>query len=172
MNFRVFDTQHALRNILVLSAMVFALLGCASSSPPSIGSCGLETTFADDATAIEAVLTAEGTFVAQKDISALMNLWVVDGVVSDAMHTPNDPADDRRWRGTDAIRQRYVYLVFPNAPADTPAKNYAIDIDGGQAIVTGTTRIGDEVSPGGDRWELKNDNGCWVIQSLTFNLEN
>lgn len=157
--------------LILMGVIVFVLVGC-SSPPPKIGSCALADNISDDTLKIESLLSAEGTFVAQKDTAALMNLWAANGVVADAMHTPNDASDDRFWRGADAIRQRYVYLVFPNAPADSPAKDYAINIEGEHATVTGTTRIGDEVSFGGDRWELKNDNGCWVIQSLTFNLEN
>jgi hypothetical protein len=46
-----------------------------------------------------------------------------------------------------------------------------INVRGDEAVVTGTTRIGDEVSPAGDRWRLVKIEGCWVIQELIFNLE-
>jgi len=37
--------------------------------------------------------------------------------------------------------------------------------------VVATTHIGSEVSPAGDRWELARVDGCWMIRSLTYNLE-
>lgn len=40
------------------------------------------------------------------------------------------------------------------------------------AIVTSTTKIDNEVSPADDRWILSKHNGCWRIESLTYNLES
>lgn len=160
-----------------LPATVLLLLAVAcapqttATPPPKIGSCALGE-FSSDEAAITAVLNAEGQFVAEKNIDALMNLWAADGVISDAMHTPADPADDRHWRGEDAIRQRYVYRVFPGAPAEAHQKSLEIAVSGTQAVVTGTTRIGDEVSPGGDRWVLKKLENCWKILTLEFNRES
>ncbi len=168
--FRVFGAKRRLQFALGLGAIVMAVVACAPAPPPNIGSCGLGA-FADDASAIESILTAEGAFVAQKNIDALMNLWAADAVVTDAGHTPANTADDRRWRGSDAIYQRYTYRVFPNAPADVPQKTFDIAISGDTAIITGTTRIGDEVSPGGDLWTVRRQSGCWLIQSLTYNRE-
>lgn len=165
--------QRRLKIVLGSAVLAMTLLGCAPTPPPpppTVGSCGLGT-FADDASAIEATLVAEGTFVARKNIDALMDLWAADAIVTDAGHTPDNPADDRHWRGTDAIRQRYAYRVFPNAPADVPPKAFDIAISGDTAVITGTTRIGDEVSPGGDLWTVRRQSGCWVLQSLTYNRE-
>ncbi len=165
-------------SVFVLTGIfLLMLLACTQTTPPTeiqssakVGSCALGD-FSTDEAAITAVLNAEGQFVAEKNIDALMNLWAVDGVISDAMHTPNDPADDRHWRGEDAIRQRYVYRVFPGAPAESQQKSLEIAVSGAQAVVTGTTRIGDEVSPGGDRWELRRTNNCWKILTLEYNRE-
>lgn len=141
-------------------------------TPPSlIGSCTIAESFSTDEDAISALLNTEGQFVAEKNIDTLMELWIMDGVVSDAVHTPNDPTDDHHWRGEDAIRQRYVYRVFAGAPAVAHPKTFEITISADSAVVTGTTRIGDEVSPEGDRWTVRRQNGCWVIQSLTYNRE-
>ena len=156
--------------LLILAACAPATSATPTPLPVAIGSCGLGE-FSTDDSAITAVLNAEGQFVAEKNIDALMNLWAADGVVSDAMHTPDNPADDRHWRGSDAIRQRYVYRVFPGAPAESQQKSLEIAVSGAQAVVTGTTRIGDEVSPGGDRWELQKKNNCWLILTLEYNRE-
>ncbi len=160
---------------LVLTGILLLLpLACApaktSAPEPARGSCALGT-FSTDEAAIVAVLNAEGQFVAEKNIDALMNLWAADGVITDAMHTPNNPADDDHWRGSDAIRQRYVYRVFPGAPATAHPKSPEIAVSGAQAVVTGTTRIGNEVSPGGDRWVLRRDKNCWLILTLEYNRE-
>ena len=158
---------------LFLTACTAILKPMPTSTPmPPVGSCAIEKTFPTDEETISAVLNAESQFVAAKDIDTLMKLWIIDGVVSDAFHTPNDPSDDHHWRGQDAIRQRYVYRVFASAPSEAHPKTFEITISDDHATAIGTTRIGDEVSPGGDRWELLRENDCWVIQSLTFNLEN
>lgn len=136
------------------------------------GSCSLDlpSTLTDEET-IVALLNKEGAFVVQQDIVGLMRLWATDGQVSDAKHTPADPADDQIWQGADAIRHRYVRWVFPGAPAVARPANLVISIASQKAVVTGTTRIGPELSPAGDRWLLVKKTECWVIQELTFNLE-
>ncbi len=179
MIFRYFGNPRGIQNILlILTGMALvAIAGCTPSVTATampavvVGSCGLNDSFSGDDAAIAAVLNAESEFLAEKNIDALMNLWAANGVVSDAMHTPNDPADDRHWRGEDAIRQRYVYRVFPGAPAVSQPKSLEIVVSGAQAVVTGTTRIGDEVSPGGDLWTARRQSGCWLIQSLAYNRE-
>jgi hypothetical protein len=40
------------------------------------------------------------------------------------------------------------------------------------AIVTGTTRMGDELSPQGERWTFERQHGTWRITGITINLEN
>jgi hypothetical protein len=137
-----------------------------------VGSCslGLPETVSDEE-AIMALLNAEGAYVVQQDIVALMRLWMPAGRISDAKHTPSDPADDQTWQGMDAIRHRYVHWVFPGAPGLAQPTNLVISIAGEKAVVTSTTRIGAEISPVGDRWQLVKVGGCWMIQELVFNLE-
>ena len=138
-----------------------------------IGSCslGLSPTASDQDT-IAALLGAEGDYVTQQDILALMRLWADDGRVVDAKHTPDVLEDDQTWQGADAIRHRYVRWVFPGAPAMAQPADLVINLAGEEAVVTSTTQIGDEVSPAGDRWRLVKSEGCWVIQELVFNLES
>ena len=100
-----------------------------------------------------------------------MRLWAEGSFVADGKHTPNDSSDDQLWIDRDAIRHRYVRTVFPGAPdAVTPA-DLDIALDGERAVVRATTQIGGEIAPSGDRWELVNVGGCWLIHSLTYNLE-
>ena len=154
------------------------LPGCYAEPEPlaktqaDVGSCSLDLADDNDKPAITATLNAEGQRVVAQDINALMQLWAEDGRVVDANHTPDNPQDDQTWQGSDAIRNRYVRWVFPGAPTHVQPTDLVINITGDQATVISTTRIGDEVSPGGDRWLLSNHQGCWVIQELTFNLEN
>jgi len=139
---------------------------------PPIGSCSLATeSTTSDQEAIGRVLTAEGELVVEQKIDALMNLWRAGATITDAKNTPDKPDDDQTWLDKDAIRHRYVRIVFPGAPTQADPKDLQIDISDERAIVTATTNIGTEISPGGDRWVLVKQNGCWEIESLTYNLE-
>jgi len=136
------------------------------------GSCALGLAASASAEeAIRAVLLAEGELVVKQDIDALMQLWVEDGRVVDAKNTPDNDADNQNWEGKDAIRHRYVRTVFPGAPNQVQPSDLDIAVDGDKATVVATTHIGSEVSPAGDRWELARVDGCWMIRSLTYNLE-
>ncbi len=144
------------------------------------GSCGVASveaageTLTDEA-AVEAVLRAEGARVVAQEINPLMGLWAEESQVVDAAGTPDDESDDQRWIGVDAIRNRYVRIVFPGAPSlAQPADldvSFMEEEGTPRAVVTATTQIGDEVSPAGDRWTLVQQDGCWLIESLTYNLE-
>ncbi len=126
---------------------------------------------ADPEEAIRQLLRLEGEGVVAQDIDALMALWLAEGVVADAKHTPDNTQDDARWRGHAAIRERYQVLVFPGAPSVAGAVEVQITLDGDKATAVSTTRIGDEVSPGGDRWTFVKRDGRWYIESLMYNLE-
>lgn len=126
---------------------------------------------AGDEEAIAWVLEMEGRGVVNQDIDLLMSLWVEDGRVVDARHTPDDPSDDLVWQGYYAIRDRYITLVFPGNPAQAAPADLQIELLGDRAVVTSTTQIGAEVSPAGDRWTLVRTPAGWRIESLTYNLE-
>lgn len=155
-------------------------IGCVAPLEPAdrlvdqrlLGSCSLElaSTVADEE-AIRSVLAAEGEFVVQQEIDALMALWSEGATITDAKNTPNHPNDDQSWLDKDAIRHRYVRTVFPGAPAKADPKDLQIQLMDNRAIVTATTQIGAEISPAGDRWVLVKQGACWEIQSLTYNLE-
>lgn len=144
---------------------------CAAPSPP-VGSCTLQLpSTATDEQAIAAVVHAEGELVVAQKIDALMALWADGAYIANAKNTPDNPADDQFWRDKDAIRHRYVRTVFPGAPKAANPADLKIKIQGDQADVHSTTHIGNEISPAGDHWVLVRQGGCWVIESLTYNLE-
>lgn len=121
--------------------------------------------------AVRRLIEAEGALVVAQEIEPLMELWAEDAVVTDAKHTAADAADDATWRGRDAIRSRYVTLVFPGNPQSGGAVDVTVVIEGDRASATSTTRIGEEVAPGGDQWSFVKRDGRWWIESLTYNLE-
>jgi hypothetical protein len=131
----------------------------------------LSPSVTSDEEAIRAVIEAEADFVVQQEIKTLMQLWHDGAYIADAKNTPTDTTDDQQWLDKDAIRHRYVRTVFPGAPATASPKDLIITINGPQAVITATTQIGTEVSPAGDRWVLSTTDGCWGIDSLTYNLE-
>lgn len=141
--------------------------------PAPSGSCILNLPAATpDEEAIRLLLTAEGDLVVNQNITSLMQLWDEGAQITDAKNTALDPSDDQHWLDKDAIRHRYVRTVFPGAPAMAMPKDLLITIGDLQATITATTQIGNEVSPAGDRWVLRKKGDCWVIESLTYNLES
>ena len=129
------------------------------------------TIHADEHEAILRLLRSESEAVVAKDIDGLALLWTEESTVTDAMHTPVDPKDDAVWRGIDAVLDRYQVVVFPGNPQYAEPGDVQIEIAGDQATARSTTRIGDEVSPGGDLWVFRRQDGRWQISSLTYNLE-
>ncbi len=107
----------------------------------------------------------------KQEITPLMALWSDGSFVANAKNTPQDTTDDQFWLDKDAIRHRYVRTVFPGAPSQAAPADLTIQITGTQATVIATTNIGDEISPAGDRWTLIKQGNCWLIESLTYNLE-
>jgi ketosteroid isomerase-like protein len=109
--------------------------------------------------------------VVAQNIDALMRLWAETGRVVDAKNTPDLADDDQVWEGKDAIRHRYVRIVFPGAPTLVAHGDERITMEGDTAHVESTTTIGSEVAPAGDRWEMVRQGRCWYLASLTYNLE-
>lgn len=168
--------QRFLMRVFWLGMVLIATSACTipllQPSPTPSGSCtlNLAATISDEQ-AIRAVLAAEGDLVVKQDINQLMALWADGSFVADANNTPNTEDDDELWRNKDAIRHRYVRIVFPGAPAAAKPADMTLTINDDLAVVTSTTHIGNEISPAGDRWTLVKTNNCWQIKSLTFNLE-
>jgi hypothetical protein len=147
------------------------VLAACGATTADAGSCtlGLAAGVSDE-DAIAAVLRAEGQLVVDQQIDPLMALWTDGSSITDAKNSP-EAADDQNWQDTDAIRHRYVRTVFPGAPAQATPADLQIVVTGDNATVRATTSIGSEVSPAGDRWTLVKRGGCWLLESLTYNLE-
>lgn len=172
------DVAHRMRILIVLSALAMLLFveGCVASEAPTsdvrLGSCSLDIAqTSTDEEKIEIVLRSEGELVVKQQIDSLMALWAEESRIVDAQHTPNNDADDQLWQGKDAIRHRYVRIVFPGAPTEIIPSDLQIQLNGDSATVSASTNIGNEKSKAGDRWQLVQQNGCWQIQQLTYNLE-
>lgn len=166
---------------LLLAVFAVLLVSCGGSAPPTpLPVVKLPTKApptvtpmpANDEEAVAQLIHAEGEGVVQQDIDRLMDIWADDGEVVDARNTPDDDSDDSGWKGKDAVRQRYVNLVFPSAPMQAQAADLQVTVEDSEAVVISTTNIGDEVSPSGDRWNLEKRNGRWYIVTLTYNLES
>ena len=168
-----------LRVVLSCVLLVLVALG-ACNAPQPVSSLGVKPTRPNytptpqPATAEEAVrqlVVSEGQNLVSQDIEGLMDLWADDATITDAKHTPDNPDDDARWTGKDAIRERYVVLVFPGNPQTAGDPNVQITVEGETALALGTSTIGGELSPGGDRWTFVKRADRWWIASLTYNLE-
>jgi hypothetical protein len=46
-----------------------------------------------------------------------------------------------------------------------------LTVAGSEAVMVGTTKIGDELSPRGERWVFALRDGEWRVTGMTFNLE-
>lgn len=127
---------------------------------------------ASPADAAEGTVLAEGEAVRQQDIDALAALWLPDGVLVDANHTADDAADDRRWEGWEAIRDRYAREVFPSyhEPDEGPRPRQSLP----RATVTGDAAevvvAGSDGRTTQDRWTLRLVDGVWRIAALEYNL--
>ena len=117
-------------------------------------------------------MLAEGEAVRQQEIDVLAALWLPDSVLVDAGHTPNDAADDRRWEGWEAIRDRYVHEVFPSyrEPEAGPRPRQSLPVatvlgDEAEVLVAGSDGRTTQ-----DRWKLRLVDGVWRIAGLEYNL--
>jgi hypothetical protein len=171
------QVKRTLAAFLILICVVLAACSgpevpTAPGGIPSPRPRGTDTpTPANDEEAIMQLLGAEAEGVVSQDIDRLMEIWDQDGVVTDANHTPDNPADDKVWEGIVAIRERYVNEIFPSAPSSVTHPDVELTIEGDTATALTTSTIGIDHAPAGDRWTFAKMDGRWLITSLTFNLE-
>jgi ketosteroid isomerase-like protein len=125
---------------------------------------------ANDEEALRQIIVAEGEAVVQQDIDRLQAMWASDGVVTDANRTPNNANDDKTWKGWNAIRDRYVNIVFPSNPAFAEHPNIRVTITGDTASAVTDTKIGVTNVKDNDKWTFRKIDGQWKITSLTFSI--
>lgn len=113
----------------------------------------------------------------REDLVKILSLWLPDGHIRDANYTPDDPSDDRSWRGLAQIRQRYrqeftdrtyISLRHLNLDARIDDKRAVIvnDLD---AVIRTNGKRQQVHLPGSDRWELEFTDDQWRIRSLVVN---
>lgn len=171
MKFEVALCSGGLALALALSLAAGCRAPAAPPQPPTVPARTPTPQPTDDREAIRQLILLEGQGVTRQDIAGLTDLWAPDATICDAQHTPDQAADDMCWRGRDAIRERYTLLVFPSNPLVQSPAEIAIAIAGDQATAVSATRIGQEISPGGDHWTFARRAGRWWITGLTYNLE-
>jgi ketosteroid isomerase-like protein len=162
---------------IAAAALLIAAVGCSSAPPPPLTGgpppARQRTPTpvpANDEEAIRQIAVAEGEAVVQQDIDRLQAMWATDGVVTDANHTPDNPSDDKTWKGWAAIRDRYVNIVFPSNPAFAEHPNIRVTITSDTATAIADTKIGITNLKDNDKWTFRKIDGQWKITSLTFSL--
>jgi hypothetical protein len=163
---------------IAAAALLVAAVGCSTGAPPPPppggGPAPRQRTPtpvpANDEEAIRQIIVAEGEGVVQQDIDRLQGMWATDGVVTDANHTPDNPSDDKTWKGWAAIRDRYVNIVFPSNPAYAEHPNIRATLTGDTATALADTKIGITNLKDNDKWTFRKIDGQWKITSLTFSL--
>ncbi len=162
---------------IAAAALLIAAVGCSTGAPPPPPGGGPPLRQrtptpvpANDEEAIRQLIVAEGEAVVQQDIDRLNAMWASDGVVTDANHTPDNPSDDKTWKGWAAIRDRYVNIVFPSNPAFAEHPNIRVTLTGDTATALADTKIGITNLKDNDKWTFRKLDGQWRITSLTFSL--
>lgn len=163
---------------IAAAALLIVAVGCSTGAPPpppnGTGPVVRQRTPtpvpANDEEATRQIIVAEGEAVVQQDIDRLQAMWAPDGVVSDANHTPDNPSDDKTWKGWAAIRDRYVNIVFPSNPAFAEHPNIRVTLTGDTATALADTKIGITNLKDNDKWTFRKIDGQWRITSLTFSL--
>ncbi len=166
------------RTLLALCALFVLAVGCGTQSPPVPTVKAVtpreRTKTPVPATPEEAIrqlINAECEAVVQQDIDRLQDIWASDGVVTDANHTPDNTSDDVTWKGWDAIRDRYVNIVFPSNPTFCEHPDAQVTINGDSATAVSGVRIGVTNARNSNNWAFRKAGDNWKITSLTYNLD-
>lgn len=169
----IFEYVMLMTKSIFLLISLLLLTACGSVAPtPSPQTARMLTPIPASAEeAVRQLVQAESVGVVEQDMALLAEIWAEDAVVTDAKHTPDVIEDDAVWNGIDAILDRYVVLVFPGNPQSIGPSDIEITVDGEHATARSTTKIDDEVSPGGDLWTFTRCGERWCIKTLTYNLE-
>ena len=159
--------------LAALAALLAVSVGCAEppTPPPPIRASITRTPTpvpSTDEEAIKQLINAEGEAVVQQDIDRLQGMWASDGVVTDANRSPDNASDDKTWKSWQAIRDRYVNIVFPSNPAFAEHPNIRITITGDTASAISDTKIGVTNVKDNDKWTFRKITGQWKLTSLTF----
>jgi len=156
--------------------LVFAsACGGGTAAPPTVKpSSGIVRTPtpvpATDEEAIRQLINAECEAVVQQDADRLQGLWSDSGVVTDAMHTKDNTADDSTWKGWNSLRDRYINIIFPSNPTFCEHPDIQVTINGSNASATSSVKIGVTNCKDCNVWTFTKQSDGWRIASLTYNL--
>ncbi len=174
-------SRRTLAALLALSLFAVLVIGCGSQTntgssttvKPTVRTTIVRTPTPVPATPEEAVrqlINAECEAVVQQDIDRLQGIWASDGVVVDANHTPDVTNDDVSWKGWDAIRDRYVNVVFPSSPTFCEHPGATVTAGADSATAQTGVNIGQTKCDGCNQWTFKKVGDSWKIATLTYNL--
>jgi len=162
----------ALSAVLVLTAAC----GGTAPTPPTVSTTAparqrtATPAPASDEEAIRQAINAECEALVQQDVDRLQALWSPNGVVTDANHTKDNTGDDVTWKNWDALRDRYINIVFASNPTFCEHPDIQVQINGSNATATNSLRIGTTNCKDCNIWTLAKGPDGWKITSLTFNL--
>jgi len=167
--------------IAAFCTLIILTVGCTGGPAPAVPGPGPTEVRTRTATpvagtneeAVRQLINAECEAVVQQDIDRLQGIWASDGVVTDANHTPDNTSDDVTWKNWDAIRDRYVNIVFPSNPTFCEHPDTTVTISGDQQSATATSgvNIGVTKAPNSNKWTFQKTAAVWRITSLTYNLD-
>jgi hypothetical protein len=127
---------------------------------------------------VGAQLVREAEAARRQDLSAALALWDSQGVIKDAMFTPDVPDDDRLWTGSDGIRARYEQefrlrhyreLRHLNLTVTFHGDDEATIVNDLDAVIEGNSEAARVKLNKSDRWTLRRMNGQWRIVMLEVN---
>jgi len=126
---------------------------------------------------VKARIFMEEESALSKNIDQALALWAPDGVLRDANYTPNDPSDDRVWRGRGEIRERYQreyalrsYVSLHHTDISTVfEESNAVIINDLSADLIMNGKKQRVFLSKGDRWVFRLIKGEWKIVELTVN---
>ncbi len=165
--------------LAALCALIVLAIGCSSAAPPppTARPAPARTRTATpvpatDEEAVRQLINAECEAVVQQDIDRLQGIWSSDGVIVDANHTPDNTSDDVTWKGWDAIRDRYVNIVFPSNPTfcEHPDTQVTVAPDKQSATAQSGVKIGVTNAPNSNNWTFSKTANGWRIMTLTYNV--
>jgi len=162
----------------VLGLFLILAAGCSTTvpTPPSVNpnptprSRTATPVPASDEEAIRQLVNAECEAVVQQDVDRLQGLWASNGVVTDANHTKDNTGDDVTWKGWDALRDRYVNIIFPSNPTFCEHPDIQAQVNPPNATATSSVKIGVTNCKDCNVWTFNKANEGWKITSLTYNL--
>lgn len=176
----MFNARISTKLALVLSVLlVVVITACGTSTPPppptTDGGKTIQRTPtpvpASDEEAIRQLINAECEAVVQQDVDRLQAMWTPNGVVTDANHTKDNTGDDVTWKNWDALRDRYVNIIFPSNPTFCEHPDIQVTINGTNATATSSVKIGVTNCQNCNQWAfIKANDGGWRIAALTYNL--